>query len=394
LKSRLYWMGRRFVGPGTAARRHALPVRAVARLARVRPRVTDDLERWSAEHGLETHVLSPAFTRVRELPIPIETTPHPNYERRRIRQVQQRVLVCLEDAKIWGANGLVVLPDGSFAAEAIYGRDHLEADRAYSTPLPRSVVHKAGEYFSLLGKFSNTGNYYHWIHDGLLRLHGVVPYLPNDVRILVPPTMHEFQRATLRLLDVRDDQLVTFSGDAVWECERLWFASLPPSGAEIPAAVEWLRESFLDACDAGHAEAWRRLYLSRSAARYGRVANESELRGLLARHHFDVVRPETMSVVEQVRLFAEAATIVSPTSSGQANVLFASRRASNLEMLEPEWATEKAYVLWTLAETLGQRFFYVLGDSVPNDANQRRPDLRVSPSLLDRALDRLVDADA
>jgi hypothetical protein len=52
--------------------------------------------------------------------------------------------------------------------------------------MPSRIIHRQGDYFSLLGKFSNSGNYYHWIHDCLLRLHGVEGHLPQGVKYLVP----------------------------------------------------------------------------------------------------------------------------------------------------------------------------------------------------------------
>ena len=82
---------------------------------------------------------------------------------------------------------------------------------------------------------------------------------------------------------------------------------------------------------------------------------------VLKRHQFEIIETEEMSVAEQVRLFSQAESIVAPHGAGQANMLFASTRCKNLELLEPRWASDgHAYVFWALAETLGQCFRYVV----------------------------------
>ena len=281
----------------------------------------------------------------------------------------------------------MVLPDGSFAAEAIYGRNHLELDPAFFTPMPSRVSQKEGDYFSLLGKFSNSGNYYHWIHDCLLRLHGAEQHLPRGVKYLVPPTLQEFQRETLNILGLREEQLVPFRGDEVWECERLWFASMPPSGAEVTDAVTWLRERFFRVTSVPFPEPKRRLYISRRRATHSRVVNEDVLIPVLERHGFEIIETEDMSVADQVRMFSQAESIVAPHGAGQTNMLFASARCKNLELLEPRWASDgHAYVFWTLAETLGQRFRYVVAESMANPNHLSRANLYVPPVVLDRAL--------
>ncbi len=390
LKQSLYWAGRRLLRttwlPSSANPQG--PVRAMARRAcRVRPPVTDDLAEWCGALGVDSHVLSPAEILNRRAPTASGTAPHPSFERRLTRTIAQRFLACLPRACVWGSNGLVVLPDGSFAVEAIYGRNLLELDPAYFTPMPSRVTWKEGDYFSLLGQFSNSGNYYHWIHDGLLRLHGAEQHLPRGVRYLVPPTLQEFQRETLNMLGLREEQLVPFRGDEVWECERLWFASMPPSGAEVPDAVTWLRERVFSATSTPSPEPKRRFYISRRRATHARVVNEDALMQVLERHGFEIIETEDMSVADQVRLFSQAESIVAPHGAGQTNMLFASASCKNLELLEPRWASDgHAYVFWTLAETLGQRFRYVVAEPVMNPNRPSRANLYVPPAVLDGAL--------
>lgn len=367
-------------------------VRAAARrVGRVHPPVVDDLAEWCGVHEVEAYPLSDTAFLSRQPPAALATAPHPSFERRLTRRIAARFLACLPETCVSGPNGVVVLPDGSFAVEAIYGRNHLEIDPAYLRPLPSRIAWKEGDYFSLLGKFSNSGNYYHWLHDALLRLHATEPHLPRRVKFLVPPTLRDFQRETLHMLGLVDEELVPFPDGEVWRCERLWFASLPPSGAEVPDAVTWLRERLHAATATSFADPTRRLYISRSRATHARVVNQSTLTPILERHGFELVETEGMTVAEQIRLFSQAESIVAPHGAGQTNMLFASTRCKNLELLEPRWASDgHAYVFWTLAETLGQSFSYAVAESVRNPNRTSRSDLYVSPKIFERALESFV----
>lgn len=367
-------------------------VRAAAlRVGRVHPPVVDDLAEWCGVHEVEAYPLSDTAFLSRQPPAALATAPHPSFERRLTRRIAARFLACLPETCVSGPNGVVVLPDGSFAVEAIYGRNHLEIDPAYLRPLPSRIAWKEGDYFSLLGKFSNSGNYYHWLHDALLRLHATEPHLPRRVKFLVPPTLRDFQRETLHMLGLVDEELVPFPDGEVWRCERLWFASLPPSGAEVPDAVTWLRERLHAATATSFVEPRRRLYISRSRATHARVVNQSTLTPILERHGFELVETEGMTVAEQIRLFSQAESIVAPHGAGQTNMLFASTRCKNLELLEPRWASDgHAYVFWTLAETLGQSFSYAVAESVRNPNRTSRSDLYVSPKIFERALESFV----
>ena len=405
LKRATYWTARRVLGanrlptitpwysPSRSTNVRSVG-RTVRRLTRVHPPVVEDLKAWAQSEGVDVVQLSPAELRVRRLPTPLESEPHPNYAEHQRAKIAERFLVCIAKARLWGENGLVVLPDGSFAAQAIYERPHLEADRAFSTPLPFKTVQKRGDYVSLLGEFSNAGNYYHWLHDGLLRLHGVGEHVPRDVRYVLPASLRPYQREMLAMAGVPPQQIVLFRGDEVWECERLWFPSLPPAAREVPDAVSWLRDRLRAAAGVEQSSAEALLYLSRDRDGHGRVVNEDALIEVLRPRGFQIVRPAELPIVEQIKLFAGARVVVSPTSAGQANLLYAPPTCRSLELLEPEWAAKKAFVVWGFAETLGQPFYYLVADTARNPDVPTRADLRVPVPAFERAIDRVLADDA
>jgi capsular polysaccharide biosynthesis protein len=79
----------------------------------------------------------------------------------------------------------------------------------------------------------------------------------------------------------------------------------------------------------------RRLYVSRRGHPMRVMVNEVALEAALVRRGFQVVRPERMSVADQIRLFADAEAIVGPTGAGLTNALFAAPGCKIVE-IQPE----------------------------------------------------------
>ncbi|PIB90528.1 DUF563 domain-containing protein [Caulobacter sp. FWC2] len=78
----------------------------------------------------------------------------------------------------------------------------------------------------------------------------------------------------------------------------------------------------------------KRLYISRLGSLKRVLVNEAELEAALEARGFTVVRPETLSVRDQIALFHRAETIVAPAGAALANVLFCKPGATLIE-IEP-----------------------------------------------------------
>ena len=375
--------GARFVALGDAA---------AARRSRGKQVVADDLTAWSHARGLDVVTVSPPQEWDRRLPTALDGSVEPNFDVRRHARIAERTLVCLPRARVWDASGLLILPDGSFSSQSVYNRARLESLHEFYSPPPWRVIRIPGDSFSLLGPFSNTTNYYHWMHDGLLRLHQVGGHLPSTVKYLVPSTTRPWMVDTLEMLGLGEDRLIRVPKGRAVECERLWYASLPPKSATVPEATAWLRDQLWSAAGVDRPDPRRRLYLSRDPTGHARVVNESELVPVLARYRFEILRPERMSIRDQVRCFSEAEAVISATSSGLGNLVYAGAETKTLELLEPAWAAESAYIVWQLTEAMGQRHWYLTGETVPNPLHPERADLRVPASSMERALNEWLGA--
>jgi capsular polysaccharide biosynthesis protein len=76
----------------------------------------------------------------------------------------------------------------------------------------------------------------------------------------------------------------------------------------------------------------RHLYISRLGSLKRVLVNEAELEAALEARGFTIVRPETLSVRDQIALFHRAETIVAPAGAALANVLFCRPGAALIEI--------------------------------------------------------------
>jgi capsular polysaccharide biosynthesis protein len=302
----------------------------------------------------------------RHPPHTIESGVDPEFLTRLEVNQRGRYLVPIDDALITGTNGVVVLPDGSYAAESIYNRTLLEEDPSYWQRRRRPRVRKPGTYFSLVVKWAvgDPANYYHWMHDTLERLFGVMPHLPEDTIFIVPSNPSPLRLETLRLVGVNEHQLAYFSGDETWELERLYFA--PPtsnSGSHRADADHWLRDKILDGFGVPVQPPHRRIFISRRGMARRKVANEAEVEACLSRYGFETCMPETLSLREQVELFSQASVVVSTHGAAFLNALFSPKGLVLVDIIEAR-SIPWSFVYWAMCEELGHTYWYFTGDSV------------------------------
>jgi capsular polysaccharide biosynthesis protein len=106
---------------------------------------------------------------------------------------------------------------------------------------------------------------------------------------------------------------------------------------------------------------WRRLYISRTDSGNRKLINEADVIGRAERAGFSVVLLSTLSVAEQVRLFAEASHILAPHGAGLTNIGFCQPGAVLCEL------HMDSYVHWAfrrLAALRGVRYGCLIGTIV------------------------------
>lgn len=167
------------------------------------------------------------------------------------------------------------------------------------------------------------GAYYHDVvdHFGALAVAETLG-LDDDVPILLNDDLAAHQHEWLDLLGVSPERLRRWPRSQPVRLDRLFVPSRLAAGGRWfdPLLPSWYRRRVQTHLRGGTPA--RKLYLSRSGTQRRRIDNEAALEAALARAGFETVRPETLSVREQVQLFSQASHVVGSSGAALTNVMF------------------------------------------------------------------------
>ncbi|WP_158941289.1 DUF563 domain-containing protein [Granulicella sp. S190] len=248
------------------------------------------------------------------------------------------VFVCeISPAVYYPHLGLVANKNFEVFGDSVLLPHRFQLSPAYRSFRPSNTTHHAGTVSTI--QRIDAYSFWHWFADCLPQLLTLEKYIGDKpLTLLVSDDLGGFQRETLALM-------------------------LPPTmSVKVVPAKKWisadhfLLPSYLSGkCNGylpdGYYDEIRRritqglglqqaaprnlrIYLSRSGARRRRIANEPELLELLASYGFIEVRPETMSLREQVDIFQRAEVIAGPHGAALGGMVFAPH--SKLLVLYPE----------------------------------------------------------
>jgi len=302
---------------------------------------------------------------------------------------RRKYIVPIHGARIVGSSGLIRLPDKMYAVEAAYSRENLNREFRYHLDWRRRVGKKQGTYFSLIHPWSQSQNYYHWIHESLEKLYGVLEDLPKDVKFIVPSNLLPLQREMLGLLGIDDTQLALFPQDEVWELETLIFATPTFNrGTHWRDADLWLRDKVLAGYGATPSATGRRLYISRRDVPRRNLLNEEEVEKYLHGLGFETLVLSELPLKDQVQLFTEASIVVSTMGASFVNILFSPPGTIVVDMIPPEQMSS-CYVYWEMCEGLGHQYWYFAADSIARTDGRNDHHTVVPIEKLAATMDRL-----
>ena len=132
----------------------------------------------------------------------------------------------------------------------------------------------------------------------------------------------------------------------------------------------------------------RRIFIVRPQGRRG-IVNEDEIHGLASERGFELVRLETMTLAEQIRLFAEARFVTGVHGAGFSNIVFSQPGTRVLELVK------KGYITGSYSITAGRLdmpYAILLDESATSDAvrgETKFDDLRIDPGKFSDMVERL-----
>jgi capsular polysaccharide biosynthesis protein len=256
----------------------------------------------------------------------------------------------------------VAIKDGTaFCGEAFLHLRHVVvaiSDRVNAAGM--GVLPVAGAVAVLCGPAHET--YGHWLVDFLPRL-WVLQQAGHDLaslRYLVPADLRDFASRMLRLVGIRDEQLVRYRHwERLLRVERLLMPTGLRLGDRLAPCFGAATRFWLDRTGCGGAEGDAAVYVARRDGSERRLVNRGRIEAIAAGHGLAVLRPEEMGLEAQIRVFGGAGVIVGEYGSALHNSVFAGAGAVVCALRGT--ARHPSLVQSGIATALGQDVGYVFG---------------------------------
>ena len=255
-------------------------------------------------------------------------------------------VVAIDGASVWNNEGAVVTPDGCLVADLARVATRALEDhpiwRAHTT-----------EYWDVEGAVAVVAaraaahNFSHFLADTVPRIQLVRDSgMPVD-RWLISGDDHEWQREILLLLGIGPEETISAKLHPHIKADRL---VIPSRSGFAPYTAPWARDRALRALPpVSGLPRDRRIFISRSRARWRRLLNEDQIARTLATHGFETVDLESLPYPKQSELMASAQVIVSPHGAGLAHLLTVPDEGVVVELAHPEALHPEYYGLASLA---------------------------------------------
>jgi len=202
-------------------------------------------------------------------------------------------------------------------------------------------------------------NYYHWMFEflpqiELLRRSGID--IGSIDKFAVNHCCFPFQRETVSLLGIPLEKIVeTYKNNHI-QARQLLVSSVIRESTKW--ACDFLRREFLNDSIIG-LQKKQRIFISRKEKR--RVINEDELVAVLSKFGFKSIAPESLSVAEQVSLFAAAEVVIGAHGAALTNTVFCSPGTKVIEIFAPDYVNP---CYRKLSSQVGLEYWEFIGERV------------------------------
>jgi hypothetical protein len=262
---------------------------------------------------------------------------------------RQKDLFCIHDARVLGGEGAIISPDNKLFCEFTYNSGDCLDNSIFSRKRIPKLEHRQGNFTTLV--YPDSANYYHWLIESLPNLRFLTEILPTLDGIFVPE-LKQFHLDTLTSLGIAREKLIPLDSNSHYQCDRLYVTSFSYGYYVMPEITRWLRNSYLPAITDQNI---RKLFISRNDSSSRKVTNETEVMNLLKPYGYDLIKPASLSFVDQAKLFDSAQTIIAPHGAGLTNIAFCKPGTRVLEIFPPRW-TPCCYLQLSQAAQLDYNF--------------------------------------
>lgn len=281
-------------------------------------------------------------------------------------------VVEISSGRVWGDEAAVITLDGGFLADMTQAYNRKAQDHPIFSETKISPPIELEGTSVLLAARGGHRNYSHWLLDVLPRffLMDKSPYSRQAIDYYIVNSLKfPFQRETLKHLSIPTDKIITIDRNNHIKSERLIVPSRTWVEGKIQAwACKALKSAFLYGLGTKEPN---RIFISRRLTARRRILNEEAVMAFLEKKGFISVCLETMTVSEQVALFAKTEIVIAPHGAGLANLVFCSRGSQVIEIFSPNAVSD---MYWGLCDLVGLEYYYLIGQGT-------RPPKGVDPFL-------------
>jgi capsular polysaccharide biosynthesis protein len=297
-----------------------------------------------------------------------------------------RFVCALADATLLGPVGPGVTSDGRFVDETV--SMPYNADRRIGVAVAKALVETgprrvsrvlAGNetpdqrFDTAVAMYPSWNNYYHWTIETLPRIRSLERYAEANGEypdLLVPADRPSWMDETIERIDY-GGRVLGWSG-GVAHVDRLVVPVFPDP---TPEECRWLCTRMRGDDGGEGTEGGTHVFISRKDATVRRIKNTDEIQPVLEEYGFETYVLSELTIAEQVRLFSNADTVVSPHGAGLTNLVY----ADDTGVVEL-FGRKKLASFARLAHMLDQEY-------TPVDCEQRGVNLVVDPGRLEAAIE-------
>lgn len=207
-------------------------------------------------------------------------------------------------------------------------------------------------------------NYYHWMLLQLARLNALqAAGVLTHRRVLLPQELAPWMEASLALIGLPPERVLRHHQDESLCLHDAWVAA-PVDTLPAPL-MRALRDGLWHAAGldpAAPPPAHRKLFLSRLHENRRPLVNEAALQALAQAQGYEIVAPETLPLLDQVRLFASARAVAGPPGAAQTNLLWMQPGTRVLSLFKTE---QHLPVFVELSNLVGQQHRWLVGPTLP-----------------------------
>lgn len=205
--------------------------------------------------------------------------------------------------------------------------------------------------------------YFHWLFDvlpriDLLQRSGIAI---DSIDYFLVNNQLPFQQETLRRLGIPDAKILNTTEQIQSQhiqADRLIVPSYPSSPAWMSHYVcQWLRTVFLSQ-DKTQRSKGDRIYITRQQTSNRRIINESAVVEFLNQFNFQCIALESLSVVEQAALLANAEVVIAPHGGGLTNTVFCQPGTKIIEIFSPHYVYP---CYWLISNLVNLNYYYLTG---------------------------------